>query len=64
MSRLVKCDNCGKVTPADRNRFLGDDYSYVDLSIEANEDCDNAQFCSWLCLGTWAMEKAMGEVKA
>lgn len=59
MSRLIKCDECGEIVPAERSSLLGDDYSFIWLSVEANEDRDHGQFCSWICLGTFAMTKAM-----
>ena len=58
MSRLIKCDQCGKISPAARSVFLGDDYDYLLLTVEANDDADHAQFCGWLCLGAFAMDRA------
>lgn len=29
------------------------------IVVEANEDADHGQFCSWPCLVAWATEKAM-----
>ena len=55
---LIQCDNCGKQVPATRSQFLGDDYSFIYLAVEANEDSDHGQLCSWSCLSSWAAEKA------
>jgi hypothetical protein len=67
MTRLVKCDRCGKeardpyrgVPVEERGELMARYYEFVHLNIEANEDADHGDFCSWQCLAEWAMSKAM-----
>lgn len=63
MTRMLRCDGCSKTVTADRGDYYGADASYI--HVEASEDADAADLCSWTCLATWAMSKAMDpEVKA
>lgn len=67
MTRLLQCDRCGKQTrepfrcvPLDqREEVRRSYYEFVTLSVEANENSDHGDFCSWQCLAEWAMAKAM-----
>jgi hypothetical protein len=62
MSTILVCDGCGKHAPPVHGRFpssLGPDYAWVALYIEANEDEDQASFCSWACLAATATQRAM-----
>lgn len=67
MTRVVQCDRCGKqardpyrCVPIDeRDEARKAYYEFVELSVSANEDADNGDFCSWQCLAEWAMAKAM-----
>lgn len=33
------------------------------ISVEADEDADHGQFCSWICLAAWARNKAVDQVR-
>lgn len=57
--RITVCDSCGKRTQAHKFEYLGPGYAWIVLEIEANEDEDHGQFCSWSCLAAWATEQAI-----
>jgi hypothetical protein len=53
--RLIRCDSCGETV---RSRdILGPDYAWI--AVEANEDADHGEFCSWTCLAAWATNRAI-----
>jgi hypothetical protein len=62
MSRLIRCDVCGK-TKSVRHHY-DEDYEFVLISVEANADDDHAELCGWDCLASWAMTKAMEKREA
>lgn len=57
MSRFSRCDgpNCTKERP----RWPYEAGYYDFITVEANEDADHGDFCSWTCLAAWATEKAL-----
>lgn len=57
--RITICDSCGKRTQSHQHEYLGPNYTWIVLEIEASEDDDHGQFCSWSCLAAWATEKAI-----
>lgn len=67
MAEIVRCDKCGKeaqhpfrgVDPEDREEVTRAYYEFVYLRVEANEDRDHGDFCSWQCLAEWVMAKAL-----
>ena len=52
MSRATFCDGpeCGKRMEGRYSEFV---------SVEAGEDADHGQFCSWWCLAAWATQRAI-----
>lgn len=58
MSRATECDGPGCVAresaPA---QFDVDDVGWI--HVEASEDADHADFCSWTCLAAWAVRHAL-----
>lgn len=55
--RITRCDG-----PECLAEFSGrsiDFWNYEWLTVEANEDADHGQFCSWSCLAAWATSRAM-----
>lgn len=67
MAEIVRCDVCGKearhpyrgIADEDRKAVGDDFYGFVYLRVEASADRDHGDFCSWLCLASWASKKAM-----
>jgi len=55
MTRLLKCDGCGKVEPG--GNYLGPDWAWV--HTEANDDADHLDCCSWSCLAAVATRRAV-----
>lgn len=57
--RFIRCDGpgCGVTSHSTRDHYLGPDYSW--LALEANEDADHGQFCSWTCLVAFATLRAI-----
>jgi hypothetical protein len=52
--RFTVCDSCGK--KINGHSYLPDE---TWIAVEANEDADHGQLCSWTCLATWAMTRAI-----
>lgn len=59
MSKLRRCDSCGKESP-DNWRDVDIDFVWID--VEANEDADHFDACSWACVAEIALAKAAREV--
>lgn len=55
--RITVCDSCGK--RVEGHNLLGPDFTWLALDVEACDDKDHGQFCSWTCLAAWATEKAI-----
>lgn len=54
MARIVRCDGCGKEEPT-RTRFApGTEW----IGVEADEDADSYDACSWACVAQVALMKA------
>lgn len=71
MSRLVKCDSCGKTKQIDTIGWISGEFSDDGEEWVSVEGEDEADFCSFVCLATWAVSKsadkgftAMGEGSA
>lgn len=54
--RITRCDGIGCLK--ERPQQYNDGY-YDWLIVEASEDCDHGQFCSWTCLAGWATNRAV-----
>jgi len=55
--RLIICDVCGTEERSRSHDYLGKDFTWI--VVEANEDADHAQLCSWSCLASWAISMAV-----
>ncbi|MFF8817291.1 hypothetical protein ACF07D_04735 [Leucobacter sp. NPDC015123] len=65
MSRFVRCDNCGKDfrEPFARRWFSvtaapPEAEDAVVISLEHNEDVQNADACSWACVAELALKQS------
>lgn len=59
MTRFRRCDVCGKEAKDDR-RALAHDFVWID--VEADEDVDHFDACSWACVAEMALAKAARDV--
>lgn len=57
--RLIRCDGCGK-TIDDPVGIVGNPerYEFFYIHVEANEDADHFDACSWACVADVAMRRA------
>ena len=61
MTKIMRCDACGKES-AVALRGLDPDFIWID--VEANEDIDHFDACSWACVAQMALAKAANAVAA
>ena len=54
MTKLLRCDACGKETDSRMWASLANGW----VSVEANEDEDHFDACSWACVAEMALRKA------
>ena len=59
MSRIRRCDACGKEAPDGR---YGIDNDFIWIDVEADEDTDHFDACSWACVAEMALAKAARDV--
>lgn len=58
MSHVMRCDSCGKEEIAHSRFSAGGSW----VSVEAEEDDDCFDACSWACVAAMALSKASEEV--
>lgn len=66
MSEVVRCDRCPKeairsyrrLDESQRPDAMKAYYEFIGISVEASEDADHGDFCSWRCLAEWAADMA------
>lgn len=59
MTKFRRCDACGKDSA--ETRWHGDP-EFVWIDVEANEDSDHFDACSWACVAEMAIAKAARQV--
>lgn len=50
--KVTRCDCCGGEA---EGHYPDGDW----IAVEANEDSDHGQLCSWACLATWATQRSI-----
>lgn len=61
MTRLRRCDACGKETQ--EKAYGASDPSFIWIDVEANADVDHFDACSWACVAEVALSKAARDVQ-
>lgn len=56
MAKFHRCDACGKESADEHRRSL--DPAFIWIDVEANEDIDHFDACSWACVAELALSKA------
>lgn len=52
--RYTECDECKQRISG--HRYVPDE---TWIALEASEDADHAQLCSWACLAAWSAKKSI-----